>query len=688
MVTYNKNLINKFINNDNSKMKNINTEMYRLNTIQKIPKIPKRFINRKFYSGTKQNSEGLVDTSELFFAISELKNKFDIKLESFPVVTVFGSQSSGKTSVVEAICNTSIFPKGMGISTLKPFYITTIKSTNIKVKINDKELSSEKEIREEIDKVNSNELIKTVNIIIESPDVYNNYLVDLPGLFVVADKNNKDFPKAVRKMNIEHLNYPNSIPVVVHSAPSDPATNQGIQLINKLDREQDAFGIITKIDMIQNQNNSLILQMLKGNKYPLGFGYCGVILRNDSEIGAGKSIKDKMNEEQSFAIKNTHIYPFGTNEMKKRLSNIQFQKIKGIIPNLITDIDKEIGKYTASEAFLDMLIDQNDNKFIVKLKIMIEKLVGSSIERCEFEDQLKKSLGLVIREHLEKTFQRENNQEYIPTMSTAQIDPAINTFHSKNRSDPDLYKTDTFKELFCFGLLAPTTTDNNTVRKALENESLLSCTLPLFDFIIDDPLGKKRLQWNKYLNNYFNSLLTNDNIQNIIHKITVDKLIEYIEGDIEQVNISKTFVEYMIKEISNEAYETHIRYSIAAIINIEKRPLISLVEVARHLTQIYHDKFVFRGGFFELFSRNNKKLVVQVYSDHWNEAYLRAVADKIVENCYRNVAVNLLDKMVERLLGMTISMINKKNAEKEKSKVTDKINKLHELRIIITKYIH
>lgn len=154
--------------------------------------------NTETESNFKTEYTEILDTSNLFSAVSDL-NKFGIKLSSFPVVTVIGPQSSGKTSLIEAICGKSIFPKSMGMSTMKPFYITTIRSSQTKIKVGDKELFSEKEAQDEIERVNRNELVKTVNILLESPTVYNNYLIDLPGLFVVANKNDKDLPKIFAK---------------------------------------------------------------------------------------------------------------------------------------------------------------------------------------------------------------------------------------------------------------------------------------------------------------------------------------------------------------------------------------------------------------------------------------------------------------------------------------------------------
>lgn len=67
------------------------------------------------------------DTGKLFSAISDL-DKYGIRLKSFPNVAVIGPQSSGKSSVIEALCGQSILPKGMRMATLKPVHLTTIKS--------------------------------------------------------------------------------------------------------------------------------------------------------------------------------------------------------------------------------------------------------------------------------------------------------------------------------------------------------------------------------------------------------------------------------------------------------------------------------------------------------------------------------------------------------------------------------
>src|SRR5579885_515464 len=85
------------------------------------------------------------NTSKLFSAISELDRDYGIKLKSFPKVVVVGPQSSGKSSVIEAICGETILPKAMRMATLKEIHLTTIRSHNKKFKVASKEFNTDRE---------------------------------------------------------------------------------------------------------------------------------------------------------------------------------------------------------------------------------------------------------------------------------------------------------------------------------------------------------------------------------------------------------------------------------------------------------------------------------------------------------------------------------------------------------------
>jgi hypothetical protein len=645
----------------------------------------KDYVISSFNVSTNQDNENVIpiDTSKLFVAISELEDKFSIKLQGFPYVIAVGTQSSGKSSVIEAICGESILPKSMKMSTLKPIHLTTIRSPVRKFKVSDREVYTTEDATREIERLNNNSMVTKVNVTIWSPDVYNANLIDLPGLFVVETAETAGMSKLIKNLNTTYLQDPNNIPVIVHAGPSDPATDQGLKLIGKLQRNKDSLGIITKVDMLEQQKMSFVEDMLNGKSYPLGHKYCAVILRNDKDIEAELSINDKIKIESEF-FSRFNLNPSGVSTMRKIISDIQFSKIKHHLPRLLTDIDSQIDNLKVSQSFMYNLINNNQKVLASKLRMMIEKLVGSSLERANFEEKLKNEFKLVIGKHLNDTYCDVYDR---PEVSNKNASSDILEYHNNNKSDPKAYKSDGIKELFSYGLVSPIFIDNKIITNIFQNEATFAASIPMFEIFIDDPLSKKRMEWNRSLNTYFAKLLQDDKIHKTIHDITEKLLLEYIYNDPEGCDdITRKFAEYMIIEIGNQAYESNIKYSITATLNLERRPQVSIFEIARYITQMYPKYFTFDGSFTESLFRDGRKIKLEVYGKEWNEAYLRVVGDKLTENSYRNVAVNLLDRMVEKLLELCMDLFNKENAVKEQTKINEKAMKLGEIRTIIASY--
>ncbi len=614
--------------------------------------------------------------NDLFVAISELEN-LGIKMSHFPSVIAIGPQSSGKSSVLDAHCGIDILPKDMDMSTLKPIYMTTIRDVVPKIIVGDREFNDRNSAAEEVQRLNLNSLVKKISIRIHSPDVYNSHLIDLPGLFYVS-KNNPDAPKQIKNMIRDNLKNKNYIPLVVTAGNTDPATNQGLQMVDRFDRSDDAIGVITKMDMVERQKTHVIENMLQNKKYNLGNGYTAVSLRNKSEIDDGMTVAEKIILEAEFFKSKPQFKPCGVMEMRKKISEVQYKHIRGNLDHLIKDIDLEISKLTTSQTFIDKIVNDKQKGLPSKLKFLVEKLVGSSLERSEFEERLKKEFNTRISSSVDSALEITDDNSGIEYS-----DKGVGIVEYYNK-DPTIYKDDTFKDLFSYGMVSPIVINDSTIQDAYIKEMFLAYTLHSINFVIDDPIGKKRVLWNKQLSKYFDNLLQNETIQTVVYKITETMLLDFIYEDIDKNDmLTRSFAEYIIKEIGSEAYENKIKFSIEALVNSEKRPNISVIEIIRNITQLDPEKFKFCNYIF----RNHRKVNIEIYGNAWNTAYVRAVSRKLADNCYRNVAVNLLDKMVERLLEVAVDMFNKDNALKEKDKIDAKIKHLNELKTIIAKYL-
>jgi dynamin 1-like protein len=113
-----------------------------------------------------------------------------------PLITVVGSQSSGKSSVLETLVQRDFLPRGSGIVTRRPLILQLVTLSNAGAEeygeflhIKDKKFYDFGEIRQEIERETSrlaggNKGISRmpIHLRIFSPKVLNLTLVDLPGL--------------------------------------------------------------------------------------------------------------------------------------------------------------------------------------------------------------------------------------------------------------------------------------------------------------------------------------------------------------------------------------------------------------------------------------------------------------------------------------------------------------------------
>ncbi|AYV83919.1 MAG: dynamin family protein [Hyperionvirus sp.] len=615
-------------------------------------------------------------SEKILKAISDLR-LLGINIKSFPIMTFFAPQSAGKTSSLEALCRKSLFPKNSGMSTMKPIYVVMLPSPTEKIVVNGKELN-EKMATDEIQRLNSNVNIDMINVVIYGPDEITSNYGDLPGLIALSSSH-PELPEKIKKLCYSHMENPNTIPIIVHDASGDPEINKALQIVMKLRRSADACGIITKIDK-QKSHNSSIKSMLEGKTYPLGYGYVPVTLRNMEEVDAGMTVEEKEEQEKQFFERNPALKPvngpYGVAALRSKLADIQVDKIKQNVPEIIKEIDAMIENLSKSETFLGGIVDGKNNDMIAKLKLMIEKLVGSSLERSKFESELRTIFINIMNDCI----MEEKAEELDVKLSTQLVPSEDLSYFSSNKVGAT---HDKFQELFASGSTSPVLIDSDAIRVAYKSELSMAKLISAFDVRVDDPLGWKRLAFNKTLNRFFNGLLADNKIQNIVHKTTEEALIKYICEDSHD-DLAKQFVNYLIKEISNEAYGSDIRYSITALINIQKRPKISLVEMCRSFARMFPEKLAYLNK--QRFFGTYNKLAIEVYGPAWTRAHLICTAEDLGENVYRNVAVNLLDRMVEKLLSMVFDLMNKENTNRQRTTVSEKIKALAEAKSILQSY--
>lgn len=315
---------------------------------------------------------------QLIPIINKLQDVFSAIGQSpinLPQIVVIGSQSSGKSSVLENVVGKDFLPRGTGIVTRRPLVLQLY---NIPSTISDggdepdewgeflhlpgQKFTDFGEIRKEIERetdriTGKNKGIsnKSINLKVYSPFVLNLTLVDLPGVTKVPVGDQPiNIEEQIRDMCMEFIGNPNSIVLAVTSANTDLANSDALKMAREVDPEgQRTIGVLTKLDLMDDGTDAM--DMLQGRVIPLKRGFVGVVNRSQADINANLSIRESLAKEQNF-FKNHPAYRgmasrMGTAYLSKTLNTILMHHIRDCLPeikskisSMVGDLDHELGE--------------------------------------------------------------------------------------------------------------------------------------------------------------------------------------------------------------------------------------------------------------------------------------------------------------------------------------------------------
>ncbi|KAA3681928.1 dynamin GTPase [Paragonimus westermani] len=211
-----------------------------------------------------------------------------------PQIAVVGSQSAGKSSVLENFVgrcadrrfSTSpcrdFLPRGSGIVTRRPLVLQLV---NDKVEygefihLKNKRFTDFQDIRKEIeaetDRVTgSNKGISNIpiNLRIHSPNVLNLTLIDLPGMTKVpVGDQPPDIEMQIRNMIVEFIEKDNCFILAVSPANADLANSDALKLAKEYDPQGlRTIGVLTKLDLMDEGTDAR--EVLEDRLLPLRRG--------------------------------------------------------------------------------------------------------------------------------------------------------------------------------------------------------------------------------------------------------------------------------------------------------------------------------------------------------------------------------------------------------------------------------
>lgn len=315
-----------------------------------------------------------------------------------PQIVVVGSQSSGKSSVLESIVMRDFLPRGKDIVTRRPLVLQLIQirtnqehsiepepssslrmstalnelpaltlqdasSSSIKIAENDSVLNNNEwgeflhlpgqkftsfdEIRNEIEKdtvkiAGTNKGIARVPIHLKiySPRLLTLTLVDLPGITKIPVGDQPvDIENQIKQLVYEYVSKPSSIILAVTPANVDIVNSEALKIAREVDPNGlRTIGVLTKLDLMDAGTNAFDILANRSTDLVLRLGFIGLVSRSQQDILNKKPVNEAIRHEYEYF----HSHPAyrtiadrcGSAFLAKTLNALLMQHIRDQLPEL------------------------------------------------------------------------------------------------------------------------------------------------------------------------------------------------------------------------------------------------------------------------------------------------------------------------------------------------------------------
>ncbi|UJR12618.1 hypothetical protein I4U23_016793 [Adineta vaga] len=276
----------------------------------------------------------------------------------FPTVVVVGDQSSGKSTLLEALSEVEL-PKGSGIVTRCPLVLRLRKSdTRLVYHIQNGEKkvvldTTRVDIRNYIESQtrklagNNKKIVdKLIELQVEGPNIRDLTIVDLPG---IARNPIADQPKNIYKQTTDlirkYIRQESSVILCVFPANVDIGTVESFALAREYDKlGTRTIGVITKSDLAPNPNDLVQeLSMSRNNIQQLKLGFIAVRNREATEH---LSLNEARQREKDFFQKHPALTTIGWNclgidALINCLADLYCDRVKATFPKMRSDIQQK-----------------------------------------------------------------------------------------------------------------------------------------------------------------------------------------------------------------------------------------------------------------------------------------------------------------------------------------------------------
>ncbi|KAG8864908.1 dynamin-like GTPase mgm1 [Tulasnella sp. 330] len=298
---------------------------------------------------------------------------------TLPSIVVIGSQSSGKSSVLEAIVGHEFLPKGNNMVTRRPIELTLIHSPDAPTEYGEfpslglGKITDFKHIQQTLTELNlavpAEECVSDapIDLRIYSPHVPDLTLIDLPGYVQLSSLDQPETLKEkISALCDKYIREPNIV-LAVCAADVDLANSPALRASRRVDPlGLRTIGVVTKMDLVPPETGAAILE---GNRYPLHLGYVGVVCKHDAKeakranrsdanslSGAVRRKEDSYFGAHTDAFSSTSIM-IGTDTLRRRLMDVLESSMASSLHGITNAVQFEL-----EEASYQFKVQYNDRR--------------------------------------------------------------------------------------------------------------------------------------------------------------------------------------------------------------------------------------------------------------------------------------------------------------------------------------
>lgn len=341
-----------------------------------------------------------------------------------PTIVVIGSQSSGKSSVLETIVGKDFLPKGQNMVTKRPLEITLVHTepsdddgSNEEYAIfpqlgngYEQPLYDFERVKETLFRLNQDipegawVCDKPVELFIYSPNVPDLALVDLPGYIAITNKNQ---PSELRNRIVELCDKyidpeRGNIILAVSASDVDLANSEALRASRQVDPNgQRTIGVMTKVDLVAP---SSVLSILDNEDYPLQLGYVGVVCKGQNDSQSTSADEYFAKNSKDFA---KYKHNLGIKSLQHKLLQALEREMSASLKHASTKIQSEL-----EDVWYKFKVLYNDRPISMEgyvgylanaLKEAL-KSISMQFPRCSLQTQIRDALEEELRVILRESF--------------------------------------------------------------------------------------------------------------------------------------------------------------------------------------------------------------------------------------------------------------------------------------------